>query len=196
MTLSSFKAFVTQRGGRRNGPCAIILILMSYFCAVVGLIFGINELRQLTSYVERNCQVTSVDVIRSSNKKGWSPAWNIIVLGEGSERTTEVKDRMIMDNAFNPKKLASLFAEKKEIDQIYPCYRHRDHPSAGTWGWQWTKPSTLKACSYLFGFLILLILGTALMVLRKIYQRQTNQEREEMELTEPLATPPPPTIAS
>jgi hypothetical protein len=155
MVSSSFK---THQINKRKDDFTAQTILFLCFAAICLLLYGAWELWRSNTYVERHCQVISIEVL-IQRKGDWMPAWGIIVLDEADGRRKKVRTqfksgtsyflkssvtnvaetksvRMFLSDSNRLLFLFVFFFFKKQINHVYPCYRHRSYPSGAAWGWQ------------------------------------------------------------
>ncbi|CAF4187971.1 unnamed protein product [Adineta steineri] len=170
MSWSSFKTFLTEDGSNKNGSLVVTIIVLSYFFALFPLlIFGINEIRQAKTCVKRRCRVISMGVDGPLQNRFWRPVWKITTLDEENVGITGMDQTVVSQVLYSSKSWAQRVAKKKKINQMYSCYRHRDYPADGSWGYQWHKPTKLNAYIMLVTVLVLCVLGSTLFLLRQYY---------------------------
>ncbi|CAF1098879.1 unnamed protein product [Adineta ricciae] len=177
MSSSAFKQFLVHEGRGRNTPCVVAIITITCGLSVLTFIFGFHELWQLNEVIEAQCQVNSSDVGFSGGSL-WRAFWKVQILNDQNKQIEEGEVTIKSYSSYFTESGARDAAQKRKANEIYPCYKYRDHPLGSMWSWRWKKPSKLKAFLILSSGLVLLISGCVLYILRRVYKAQATGQTE------------------
>ncbi|CAF3061667.1 unnamed protein product [Rotaria sp. Silwood2] len=185
MSLSFSSLTIKQYLSKEHNFPVLSLITCCYFIGGLLSFAGLKELYKLNTFVIHQCQVKSIDL--KFLDRNLYPRWNITVVHDNQI----IDDFLIASTGLTSESEAWNVAQQYKINETYSCYHSRNQTFFIQWGWQWDKPSKLKACRSFLGGVPLLVTAAILHKLRRRYQTEFRITPSQQQTTTAMETPPP-----